>query len=303
MDTNSKDLIIIAGPTAVGKTDISLRLASDLSTDIVSCDSRQLFIETSIGTAKPSIEELASIPHHFINHLSVKENYSAGKYEIDAIQTITSLFKEKNQLILTGGTGLYMNVVLYGMDSYPDVPQEITDTLESDFEANGLSHHLKELQNLDSAYYEKVDKHNSRRVIRALGIIRHTGKTFTSFRLGQPKKRSFNPIYILLERERQELYDRINQRVDQMLSDGLEEEARGLYHLKNHKSLQTVGYQEFFNYFDGQITRNRAIELIKQNSRRYAKRQLTWFRKENHWKTFHPSDYSSIEKHVHEQIS
>jgi len=298
MDTNSKQLIIIAGPTAVGKTDISIQLAQEFNSPIISCDSRQIYKEMNIGTAKPSSEELSTVPHHFINHLSVQEPYSAGKYELESVALTDLLYKSHDTIILTGGTGLYMNALLYGMDNYPDVATAILKQLDTTFQEKGLSDLLKQLEEKDPAYYKTVDKNNSRRIIRALSVIEQSGETFTSFRLGKPKKRSFTPIYILLNRDREGLYHRINERVDLMLSQGLEAEARNLYQYKNLKALQTVGYQELFDYFDEKISFVKAVDLIKQNSRRYAKRQLTWYRKNDHWKSFHPSQYADIIKYL-----
>jgi len=281
MDTNSNHLIVVAGPTAVGKTEIALLIADLYQTSILSCDSRQLYNEMNIGTAKPTDSELKKAPHFFINHLSIYDSYSAGKYETEAINLAEELFLKTNQLILTGGTG-------------PDVDASIVNELEETFQKEGLSNLLLQLEKADPDYHQSVDKNNSRRIIRALSVIKQSGKSFTSFRLGQPKKRNFKPIFILLQRDREELYNRINNRVDKMIENGLESEARALYPFKTLKALQTVGYQEFFDFFDGKYTRIKAIELIKQNSRRYAKRQLTWYRKNNHWNTFHPTNHSDI---------
>ena len=303
MDTNSNHLIIIAGPTAVGKTEISIRIAKEFNTAIVSCDSRQLYKEMNIGTAKPTVTELSTAPHYFINHLSIHDAYSAGKYEKEAIAQLKIIQKNNPVAILTGGTGLYINAILNGMDSYPDIAPSILEDLNKSLESEGLDHLLKELATSDPQYYQTVDQNNSRRIIRALSVIRQSGKTFTSFRSGKYKARDFTPVHILLHRDRSELYDRINLRVDLMIEKGLEQEARDLYQHKGLKSLQTVGYQEFFEFFDGNISKSRAIEMIKQNSRRYAKRQITWFRKQDHWKTFHPAEYKNILAYIKSLIS
>jgi len=303
MDTKSNHLIIIAGPTAVGKTEIAISLAQEFKTSIVSCDSRQLYKEMNIGTAKPSSSELSKVPHHFINHLSINDAYSAGKYENEAIAQLDTLHQTNPVIILTGGTGLYLNAIVNGIDVYPDIDPLILEQLDNRLELNGLEDLLQELKTFDPEYYQEVDKNNSRRIIRALSVIKQSCKTFTSFRSGRSKTRNFTPIHILLQRERAELYDRINHRVDKMIEEGLEKEALSLYPQKGLKSLQTVGYQEFFEFFDGNISKTRALELIKQNSRRYAKRQMTWYRKQEHWKTFHPSKYPEILSYLKSVLS
>ncbi len=293
-----KYLIVVGGATASGKTSLSIELAQQFNTAIFSCDSRQFFREMTIGTAKPTLEELAAAPHHFINSLSVEDKYSVGDYERDALKGLDAIYEEKDIAILTGGSGLYIQAVCEGLDSFPDVPRSIRDALEEVFEQEGIEKLQAELETRDPAYYEKVDTQNPHRLIRALSVCRASGQPFSSF-LNQPKpKRRFIPIFILLEWERALLYERINQRVDKMLEEGLLEEARGLFSLRKNTALQTVGYQELFEHFAGNSSLETAIELIKRNSRRYAKRQMTWFRRDTRWKSFSTKQTSEIKAFI-----
>jgi tRNA dimethylallyltransferase len=274
----SNELIVIAGPTASGKTAKSLELATKYNAEIFSADSRQLYNEMNIGVAKPSIEELANINHHFINHISVTEHYDAGLYELQVIAALDQYFLSHEKAILVGGTGLYIQAVLHGLDAFPDIDASIVNELEADFVQNGLDHLVNELESKDSLTYHQIDLQNSRRVIRALSVIRATGKPFSSFKSGSAKKRNFSVQYHYIDIDRNLLYNRINDRVDKMIEDGLEAEVRSLINMRQFKALDSVGYKEFFNYFDGKWSFDDAVDKIKQHSRNYAKRQMTWFR-------------------------
>lgn len=272
-------LLIVAGPTAVGKTSFSISLAQKLDTVILSADSRQVYKGMPIATAQPSMTERQGIKHYLIGHIDPLAPYSAGQFEREAIDLLTDLFQKHSTIILTGGTGLYIRAITQGLDEFPDIDPNIRVSINDAYTNHGLAPLLEELDREDPAYAKIVDRQNHRRVIRALEFIRGTGLPYSSFRKNQPKERFFETTTILLERERPELYDRINQRVHMMVEDGLIEEARKWYPHREFNATQTVGYKELFQYFDGDITQERAIELIQQNSRRYAKRQMTWFRK------------------------
>ncbi|WP_459209425.1 tRNA (adenosine(37)-N6)-dimethylallyltransferase MiaA [Aquimarina rhabdastrellae] len=285
-----KNLIVIVGPTAIGKTNLSIQLAKHFATEIVSADSRQFFKETNIGTAVPSAEELAAAPHHFIQHKSITESYSVGDYEKDALQCIEQLFKHHDYVILIGGSGLYVDAVTKGLDYFPDTDPAVRIQLQKDFDTHGISFLQEQLQTLDPVYYSKVDIQNPHRVMRALEVCISSGKPYSSF-LTQPKKeRPFNCIKIGLTAERQTIYDRINQRVDIMMNMGLLQEARKVYPQKHLNALNTVGYKELFNHFDGTWELDFAISEIKKNTRRFAKRQLTWFKKDETIKWFDYKD-------------
>jgi len=279
-------LIVIGGPTGVGKTSLAIEVARHLETEIISCDSRQFYREMNIGTAKPSEAELAAVPHHFINSLSIHEDYSAGGFERDGLVLLDELFKNRNAVVMTGGSGLLIRALCDGLDDFPEVAPQVQDDLETMFREHGIEALQHELKTSDPVYYEKVDRDNPRRLLRALAVCRTSSRPFSEFQNGPKARRSFTPVYILLEMDRPTLYLRIEQRVDEMIAGGLIEEARQLYPYRRLKSLQTVGYQELFAYFEKKISRERAVELIKQNSRRYAKRQMTWFRKDDSWVKF-----------------
>jgi len=282
---NTNYLISIVGPTAIGKTALSIKLAKAFGTEILSADSRQFFRELSIGTAVPSKKELAAAPHHFIHHKSIKEDYSVGDFEKDALAKTEELFKKHKMLILVGGSGLYVKSLLEGLDDFPEVDTEIRIELNEQFAELGLEPLKKQLQSLDPVYFEKMDNDNPHRVIRALEICLGTGKSFSSF-LEQPKtKRPFKNISIGLTAPREEIYDRINQRVDIMMDEGLLEEAECLFSKRKLNALNTVGYKELFAFLEGRVNLEEAVEEIKKNTRRFAKRQLTWFRKDKniHW--------------------
>lgn len=275
-----KYLIVLAGPTAVGKTDISIRLAKELGTEILSADSRQFYREMSIGTAKPSAEEMQGVRHHFVNSHSITESYSAGAFEQDALQCLEQLFQRHDTAIVVGGSGLYLKILCDGMDPIPNTRPGIREELVTRLEREGLPALQAQLQQLDPDYYATVDLQNPQRVIRALEVCLSTGQPYTSFRRNTTVKRPFQVIKIVLERDRTDLYDRINRRMDRMLAQGLVAEARSLLPFRHHNALQTVGYTEVFGFLDGQYAEAEMVRLLKQNSRRYAKRQLTWFRRE-----------------------
>ena len=277
--TKNKNLIYIAGPTGVGKTDLSLEIAKKFNTDIVSCDSRQFYKELKIGTSPPSNSQLKEVKHHFIHHKSIHDVYNVGKYEKDAITVINDLFKEKDNLILVGGSGLYADSIMYGIDDFPDIPSGIRNNIIADFKSGGLEFIQNKLKKLDPEYYEEVDLSNFNRIIRALEVIELTGKKFSSLRTKKEKQRIFKSHVLIIETDREKLYKRINDRVDSMIKEGLEEEALKLKDFKELNPLNTVGYKEFFNYFEDKLTFTQTVEKIKQNTRNYAKRQITWLKK------------------------
>ena len=272
-------LIYIGGPTCSGKTKLSILLAETFKTEIISCDSRQIYKETSLGTEKPSNDNLNKIKHHFINHVSIHQDYNVGIYNKETNKILESIFKKKTTVILVGGSGLYADSIIKGIDNFPKVKNSIKDRVNLLFKNGGIDKLNSILKKHDPEYYSIVDKNNSRRVIRALQVCLSTGKPFISFH----KKRNSNNLYdskiLLMNLDRKKLYNKINERVDKMISIGLEKEARRLYKYRNLKSLQTVGYSEFFNYFDGKYNYEKTIEEIKKNTRRYAKRQITWNKK------------------------
>ena len=275
-------LLVITGPTGVGKTELTLRLAETWGYDVVNADSRQIYREIPIGTAAPTPEEQARVKHWFVGTKSVTENYSAGDYERDCLELLAHL---DGKAILSGGSMLYIDAVCNGLDDIPKVDEALRAQVRRDYEQKGLSWLQAEVQRFDPAYWEIVDQQNPQRLIHCLELCLGTGQPYSSFRKRATKPRDFEVVKVALQRPREELYDRINNRVDAMLTAGLEEEARAVYPLRGLNSLQTVGYRELFAYFDGQTSREEAIRLIKQNSRHYAKRQLTWFGADKtiHW--------------------
>ena len=275
----SKKLIYIAGPTGIGKTELSIKIAQKLKTEIISCDSRQFFKELKIGTSPPSLEQLDTVKHHFIHHKSIHDDYNVGKFEKDAINLIDSLFLNYDNLILVGGSGLYADSILYGIDKFPAIPMATKNIINKKYKEKGIEYLQKEIKRLDPEYYGKVDKKNSRRLIRALEVIESSGKTFTSFRKSNNKERMFSREIITLNCDREILYSKIDKRVERMIKDGLENEAYCLREFKNLNTLNTVGYKEFINYFENKISYKEAVEKIKQNTRNYAKRQITWNKK------------------------
>tara|TARA_R110000737_G_scaffold344354_1_gene371400 strand:+ start:1035 stop:1967 length:933 start_codon:yes stop_codon:yes gene_type:complete len=299
-----KYLITIAGPTGVGKTSTTIKLAQHFVADIFSADSRQLYKEMSIGTAKPTGLDLSQAKHHFINHLSINEHYNAGIYERQFNERISSYFAENDIGILTGGTGMYIRAAIEGLDHFPDISDETRDKYEKIAAADGLETLQNLIKDLDPEYADIVDINNARRLSRALEVIETSGETFTSF-LNQKKERkpSYTPIKICLTRDRAELYDRINQRVDQMMIDGQLDEVKRLLPFKDLKSMQTVGYSELFRHLEGELSLDEAVELFKRNSRRYAKRQMTWFRNQGEWEMIDAEDYDGIVNSINKIIT
>lgn len=282
---NKNYLIVIVGPTAIGKTALAIEIAKHYNSEILSCDSRQFFKEMSIGTAVPSKEELTTIPHHFIQNKSIFENYSVGDFEREGIALLDKLFKKKPIQVMVGGSGLYVNAILKGLDDFPDIDPNIRIKLNALLEEKGIEYLQEQLKKLDPEHYERVAIKNPQRVIRALEICLGTGKTYSSF-LNQKKNiRNFTPIIIGIQAEREIMYNRINKRVGIMIQKGLIEEVTTLYTYRELNALQTVGYREIFSYLNKEITLDFAIEEIKKNTRRFAKRQLTWFKRDEntHW--------------------
>lgn len=293
-----KTLVVLLGPTGVGKTALSFALAERLGSPILSADSRQLYAEIPIGTAAPTMEEQERVQHYFIGTHQLTDYYSAAQYEIDVLKLTEELFHSHDALLLTGGSMMYIDAVCKGIDDIPTVDDVTRRTLLERYDAEGLEPLVNELKLLDPEYYRIVDLKNPKRVIHALEICYMTGRTYTSFRTRTAKERPFRIVKVGLRREREELYDRINRRVDQMVAGGLVEEARRVYPFRYLNSLNTVGYKELFAHFDGQCTLEFAIEKIKQNSRIYSRKQMTWFRRDEdiHW--FHPDEEEVIMEYV-----
>jgi len=293
-------LIVLIGPTGVGKTEISIRLAQLLHTDIISADSRQLYADLKIGTAAPTIEQLAMVKHHFVGTLKLDNYYSAARFESEVITLLNTLFEEKEIVIMTGGSMMYIDAVCKGIDDIPNIPEDVRTMIKQRYEDEGLDHLCAELKLLDPEYYRQVDLKNPKRVIHALEICYTTGRTYSSLRTRPNKKRPFDILKIGLTRPREELYERINQRVDNMMKQGLLDEVSRVYPYRTNNSLNTVGYKELFNYLDGTWTLSFAVEKIKQNSRIYSRKQMTWYKKDEeiHW--FHPEN---DEKEIIDYIS
>lgn len=301
-NASQNTLAIITGPTAVGKTGLCIDIGKHFKTGIVSCDSRQFYKEMKTGTAAPTEEELNAVQHYFIGNLSIHDNYNAYQFEQDALKLLEERFKNNNIVIMTGGSGLYIDALCYGVDEMPDPDEKLREELNEIYNAEGIKGLQDKLQEIDPNGLETIDHENPKRIMRAIEVCMVTGKKLSELRKGTKARRDFNIIKIALYRDRKELYERINKRVDEMIEQGLIEEAKKLFPYRTLNALNTVGYKELFKYFSGEYTLEWAIEKIKTNSRRYAKRQLTWFRKYNdlHW--FHPSEKSKIinliEKHL-----
>ena len=298
----AKNLLVIIGPTGVGKTELSLRIAENFGTEIVSADSRQLYANLKIGTAAPTPEELQRVPHHFIGTLQLTDYYSAAQYEEDALKLLDHLFQTNDVVILTGGSMMYVDAVCKGIDDIPTVDEETRKTLLERYEKEGLEQLCAELKLLDPDYYKIVDLKNHKRVIHALEICYMTGKTYTSFRTQEKKTRPFRMIKIGLTRDREELYARINQRVDIMMEQGLLDEVKQVYPYRQLNSLNTVGYKELFNYLDGEWALPFAIDKIKQNSRIYSRKQMTWFKRDEEIRWFHPNQEEDILTYIKQKI-
>ncbi|WP_245949284.1 tRNA (adenosine(37)-N6)-dimethylallyltransferase MiaA [Echinicola strongylocentroti] len=292
----------MAGPTAVGKTDLCIKLAKKFKTAIISSDSRQFYIETNIGTAKPSAVDMKDVPHYFVDNLSIREDYDVRKFEKDALQLLEKLYEEHHVVIMTGGSGLYIDAVCDGFDAIPDIDPSIRQSLNTLFEEQGIEALQATLAALDPDYYATVDIYNPQRLIRGCEVTLGTGKPFSSFRKRKKAKRPFEVIKVGLERDREELYARINLRMDQMIAAGLFAEAEALFPYRHLNALQTVGYTEVFGYLEGKYDKEEAVRLLKRNSRRYAKRQMTWFKRDGQIQWFSPGQFDEITKYVEDQM-
>jgi len=298
-----KWLVIITGPTGIGKTKLSIKLAKDFNTEIISCDSRQVYKEMSIGTAVPTNEEREGIVHHMLQIISITDYFNAYKYEQQAISIIDELFKKYDILLMTGGTGLYINAILYGIDDIPDVDFNVRKNLSNRLKNEGLEKLQEELKLIDPQIYYKIDINNPKRILKALEIYYTSGKPYSSFLTGKKKQRNFNSILIALDEERDMLYKKIDDRVDIMIKNGLIEEARQLYTYKYLNALNTVGYKELFDYFENKTDLKTAIEKIKFNTHKYARKQLVWLRKyKNNINWFLPYDYEKIKSFIHSNV-
>lgn len=284
-------LVVVLGPTGSGKTDLAVALARHFRTEIISTDSRQFYIGMPIGTAQPTAEQLAAVKHHFIADRLPEEELSAGGYEREALERLENLFGRHDIVVAVGGSGLYIDALCEGFDELPCDTAEIRAGLMGRLAAEGLESLVEELRVRDEAYWQVVDKHNPARVVRALEVCIASDRPYSEQRTATKRDRPFEVVKIGVLWDREELYDRINRRVDMMVEEGLEQEARSVYHLRHLSSLQTVGYREFFDYFDGKISREEAVELIKRNSRRYAKRQMTWFRRDTSTRWLAPDEF------------
>jgi tRNA dimethylallyltransferase len=289
-----KHIIIVGGPTASGKTATAIRLAAHFGTEIISADSRQFYREMSIGTAKPSQDELDTVKHHFIDTLSVTDTYSVGHFEKDALELLKKLFLKHDIVVVAGGSGLFINALCNGLDHFPEVTAEVKIKVDEGIEQGGLPWLQSTVAALDAAYFAKVDPQNPARLRRALEVMWSGGAAYSTYIKGVPDQRDFEVHQILLDWPRPQLYDRINQRVDQMILAGLEDEARNLLPYRHYPALRTVGYEEWFQYFDGSWSKETAIDKMKQHSRNYAKRQMTWFRKYGQWEIFNFADFTKI---------
>jgi len=301
--SNTKHLIVIGGPTASGKTALAITVAQHFNAPILSADSRQFYKEMTIGTAKPDQNELDQATHYFINSHSVTQPYTVSDYEKDALVLLDSIFTKQDVAVLAGGSGMFIKALCEGLDDFPEVTEKARVEVEGIFAEQGINGLQRVLEAADPNYYKTVDLHNPRRLIRALTICKSSGMPYSSFLNNSPKERPFTTHYICLNMPREQLYERINQRVEIMFEKGLLEEARVLLPYKELPALQTVGYAELFDYFAGQIDLEMATELIKRNSRRYAKRQLTWFRKAAHWKWFEQTEEQQVLAYLQKRIS
>ncbi len=295
---SSKRLLVVVGPTGSGKTDLSIRLARYYAAPVLSTDSRQVYRGMPIGTAQPSVDQLQAAEHHFIASHDIKDNLSCGEYEVQALERLEKLFADHDYVVAVGGSGLYVRALCEGMDDLPQADESLRAELGRRLEAEGVGALAEQLRELDPVYYEVVDRSNPARVVRALEVCLQTGRPYSEQRTGERRSRPFGIVKIGVDLPRSELYDRINRRVDRMLADGLEAEARAMYPYRELNALQTVGYREFFDYFDGRTSYDEAVELIKRNSRRYAKRQLTWFRRDPEIRWFRPDDDDAILEYI-----
>jgi tRNA dimethylallyltransferase len=297
-----KTLISIVGPTAVGKTALTLELGRQFNTEIISADSRQFYKELNIGTAKPSQEELNQVPHHFINSHSIQDTFSAGDFEKDGLAKIDSLFQRHDLLLMVGGSGLFVNAVIEGMDDLPRPKEGLRELLNQNYKEKGINFIRERLSKIDPVYYKAVDISNPQRMIRAIEVFETTGIPFSIWRKNNKKERNFRTLSIGLNIERNLLYDQINQRVDDMINNGLLKEVETLLPFKEYSPLKTVGYTELFDYIDGKYTLEEAVAKIKQNTRKYAKRQLTWFRKNQNTVWFNPNEIPAVINYIESNI-
>lgn len=296
-------LVVLLGPTGVGKTELSLRLAEHLSSPIISSDSRQIYKDIPIGTAAPTAEQMARVKHYMVGTLALTDYYSASNFEEDTIKLLEELHKTIPSVLMTGGSMMYIDAVCKGIDDIPTVTPAVREALHKQFEEEGLENILRELKESDPVHYEEVDRMNHKRVIHAVELCRMTGKPYSSFRTNSTKKRPFKIIKVGLTRDREELYERINSRVDSMIESGFVEEARRVYPLRHLNSLNTVGYKELFRYIEGEWPLLVAIEKIKRNTRVYARKQMSWFRRDEDIRWFHPEEESKIISYIDNAIS
>ena len=302
MTMNTKHLIVIVGPTGSGKSDLAIEIAERYAAPIISTDSRQFYRGIPIGTAQPDHEQLQRVEHHFIASHDLTQEFNCGAYETEALKRLEELYRKHDVVVAVGGSGLYIKALCEGMDTLPEADSSLREALAKRLHDEDLESLCDELRKRDPAYYEEVDRNNPARVLRALEVCITTGLPYSSMRTGEKHQRPFNIIKLGIDMERERLYERINRRVDVMMQMGLEQEARAVYHLRAHNSLQTVGYREMFDYFDGKISRDEAIELIKRNSRRYAKRQMTWFRRDEEIKWVDTANKQVIEEYLDSKI-
>lgn len=295
---STKRLLVVVGPTGCGKTDLSIRLAMHYGAPILSTDSRQVYRGMAVGTAQPTAEQLKAVEHHFIASHDIKDNLSCGEYEVQALARLEKLFVVHDCVVAVGGSGLYVRALCEGMDDLPQADEALRGRLSERLAAEGVESLAEELKKLDPAYYEAVDRNNPARVLRALEVCIQTGRPYSEQRSGMRRKRPFEIRKIGIDLPREVLYERIDRRVDAMLADGLETEARALYPCRRLNALRTVGYSELFDFFEGRTTREEAVELIKRNSRRYAKRQLTWFRRDPEIRWFAPNDDADMIRYI-----
>lgn len=298
----SKTLIVILGPTGVGKTDLSINIAKHFNTDISSSDSRQVYREMSIGTAVPEKEQLEAVKHHFIHTHSIHDYFSSWECEKQTIELLSELYAEKNEVLLVGGSMMYIDAVCNGIDEIPTIDPDLRQEVFARYEKEGLESMKMQLKQLDPIFYNQVDLKNAKRVIHAVEICLMTGKPYSELRTNSRKKRDFKIVKVGLNRDRAELYSRINTRVDQMIEEGLIDEAKSIFEYRHYNSLNTVGYKELFEHFEGNISLEKAIELIKRNSRRYAKRQLSWFRRDEEIEWFHPDQETEVLQYIEDKI-
>ncbi len=296
-------LIVIAGPTGVGKTELAIKLANEFITEIISADARQFYRELNIGVAKPTDDQLKKIKHHFINSLSIHDHYDVGKFEKDVIQLLDNLFEKYETVLLVGGSGLFIKAVTEGLDKLPEANDELRKQLSDKLKIEGIQSLQQLLKETDVTYYNEVDLNNPRRLMRALEVCIISGKPYSSFKSYNASPRNFKSVKVCLNTDRKKLYEQINIRIDEMIEAGLLLEVKLLYPYKDLNALNTVGYKEFFQYLDGKINYDQAVNLIKQNTRNYAKRQITWFKKQPDYKWFEPSDENEILNYINEIIS